>query len=552
MSIIARVDVSKPNDVGFRLRVLNATNQRHDGAIINTNGDEELYKNNAVAPYAGSFSKTFEHNSDGSLTSDGKDNFKKLLYALKSGEDSDFSDIQLANGKLVDPQASLCIALDGVDSCTIPSLTPPALSSPQQMVEMLEDYAMEIARDVPFIDYSTDPTISALLNTGHLNSPSFLSNYSGPVSGGVITSANIFQGTNLPGGYISQLLYFPIPIPGFDLIEQKYLSPKTRAEGGLDFGVDLADMVYLQNGNVLPNNNSRFHSDKRYIYNGRTLAESVHNDVLFQFHYHAALILKYLGCPRNSGWNIAANQQPFSSFGGDADAFPNITAACGVAIKHAWYHKWQIHRRLRPEATSILINNQKNGVSGYNFMDATLMANDIITDIGTLHHTYYGKTNSFVLSSSFPEGCPAHPAYPAGHATVAGAGITMIKAYFDCSTKWVDLPNLTNYGSGSRLFKTAKTNVDGTALVAATDIPNMSINDELNKMAYNIALGRDWANVHYRTDGDMGMLLGEEVAINYIKDLLTQYNQTHTSATPVSITIQKIDGSSYTIFPTTV
>ncbi len=38
-----------------------------------------------------------------------------------------------------------------------------------------------------------------------------------------------------------------------------------------------------------------------------------------------------------------------------------------------------------------------------------------------------------LLPMAFPEGSPMHPAYGAGHATVAGACVTILKAFFDTS-----------------------------------------------------------------------------------------------------------------------
>lgn len=32
---------------------------------------------------------------------------------------------------------------------------------------------------------------------------------------------------------------------------------------------------------------------------------------------------------------------------------------------------------------------------------------------------------------AYPEGCPIHLAYPAGHAVIAGAGVTILKAFFN-------------------------------------------------------------------------------------------------------------------------
>ncbi len=40
-------------------------------------------------------------------------------------------------------------------------------------------------------------------------------------------------------------------------------------------------------------------------------------------------------------------------------------------------------------------------------------------------------TGSYLLPMAYPEGCPTHPAYPAGHATIAGACTTVLKAFFN-------------------------------------------------------------------------------------------------------------------------
>ena len=38
---------------------------------------------------------------------------------------------------------------------------------------------------------------------------------------------------------------------------------------------------------------------------------------------------------------------------------------------------------------------------------------------------------NWLLPMAFPEGSPMHPSYGAGHATVAGACTTILKAWFD-------------------------------------------------------------------------------------------------------------------------
>src|SRR5437660_6510937 len=46
---------------------------------------------------------------------------------------------------------------------------------------------------------------------------------------------------------------------------------------------------------------------------------------------------------------------------------------------------------------------------------------------------------SYLLPITFPEGSPTHPSYGSGHATVAGACVTVLKAFFN--TDNVAFPN---------------------------------------------------------------------------------------------------------------
>ena len=55
----------------------------------------------------------------------------------------------------------------------------------------------------------------------------------------------------------------------------------------------------------------------------------------------------------------------------------------------------------------------------------------------------------------------------------------------------------------------------------------MTIIGELNKLASNAALGRDFAGVHYRCDGDCGIGLGEKYAITYLVDIAKEYHESH-------------------------
>ena len=146
-----------------------------------------------------------------------------------------------------------------------------------------------------------------------------------------------------------------------------------------------------------------------------------------------------------------------------------------------------------------------------------------------------------LLAVQYPEGSPTHPTLPGGHATVAGACVTVLKAMlktFDddeatIETKWV---------TGAR---TASHSVDGQNLVTYSDADaaEMTVNGELNKLASNVALGRDFGGVHFRADNDGGILAGEDYAISYLVDKMKAYAAEGKYETFEGWTLQKFDGS---------
>src|SRR6185369_813267 len=85
-----------------------------------------------------------------------------------------------------------------------------------------------------------------------------------------------------------------------------------------------------------------------------------------------------------------------------------------------------------------------------------------------------------LLPMAFPEGSPTHPAYGAGHAPVAGACVTILKAWFKESTSLVDI-GLT----------TLQPSTDGLTLGldGGSDAGDLTVGGELNKIASNVALG---------------------------------------------------------------
>jgi len=86
---------------------------------------------------------------------------------------------------------------------------------------------------------------------------------------------------------------------------------------------------------------------------------------------------------------------------------------------------------------------------------------------------------------------------------------------------------------------------DGTTLIPYTDLP-LTIGGELNKLAFNVSMGRNWAGVNYRSDITTGYMIGEEAAMCFLRD---QVNTLSESFTGFSFT--KFDGTPVSIAPGT-
>jgi hypothetical protein len=53
----------------------------------------------------------------------------------------------------------------------------------------------------------------------------------------------------------------------------------------------------------------------------------------------------------------------------------------------------------------------------------------------------------------------------------------------------------------------------------------LTLGNEIDKLASNIALGRDAAGVHYRSDSVRGLFVGEQQALGLLRDYSRTYNE---------------------------
>ena len=141
----------------------------------------------------------------------------------------------------------------------------------------------------------------------------------------------------------------------------------------------------------------------------------------------------------------------------------------------------------------------------------------------------FSLNDSYLLPHAFPEGCPQHPSYTEGHATCAGALATLLKAFYDEN---FIIPNPVVASD------------DGLSLVPYTgaDADQITLGGEANKLAANIGLGRNHAAVHWRSDYQASLFLGEAVAISVLSDQRETYNEVFNG-----FTFTKFDGTTITI-----
>lgn len=516
--------------------------------------------------YVGSFHKGLQHDENGLLIAISE--YEKMRNSIIYNDQQKLASVRLATGavgKLVNPLAANSSVLVGIQQSSIKDQYIPELSSLAGATEMIELYSQNISRDVNFETYESNSIIQSILDENHMNKSNVRSNFVYPPSNQPFTPKTLFRGISSEehvGPYISQFLYLDVPM-GATILKQKYVTPKpvSAATSRVEWGVSRSELAIIQNTDLnnpgLPGPTDVSCLDHVYIHSGRSLAEAVHSDPAYQFFYQTSLILASLGVKQNPGFPVYPNQSPFITGGGGPNVQCCIAEVTGLALKHSWFWKWTVSRRERPEAQSILVDMIKNDPdlnSNYGLSDI-LLSNAILNDIQDYNGgDPYNKPNSYTLSSTYREGSPLHPAWPSGHATIAGAAVTVLKIFFDGSTRWKSLNSVINGKLSTGISGPVEANPDdGYNSIRSynnADSDDMTVNGELNKLATNVGIGRNWAGIHYRSDAIGGMLLGEQIAIKYMEDMLSVSVENNLNGTVPEISIQKFDGSTYKLIAT--
>jgi hypothetical protein len=487
----------------YRMKAAKLSRARNTPLLVPENNGEEA----EFADRRWSFSKGLPHDQRGLVQPFAYD---VLLRAVGSGEAADFEAIPLAGPrKLVSPQAGLAFDLQGPDSFAVAIPPAPRADAPQNSAEMAEVYWMALLRDVPFRAWDGDALVAAACDD-----LSRLSDYRAPQDGGRVTPATVFRGDSagdVIGPWVSQFLWRDVPFGSLTISHRQ-----RTALPGVDFMTGWDDWLAVQNG-ALPGPEP-VDPTARYVRSLRDLCYYVHYDALYEAYLNACLILLGMGAPFDPGLpsRTSQNQDGFAEFG-PPHILSLVTEVATRALKAVWAQKWFVHRRIRPEAFSGRLHAQLTGTASYG-IDPEILGSAVLGRV-------YDATGAYLLPMAFPEGCPTHPAYASGHATVAGACVTILKAFFDESWELPDPVQAT---------------ADGLALEPWTGA-RLTVGNELDKVAANIASARDAAGVHWRTDFVEGLRLGEQVAIGILEEQKDCYNQ------DFSWTLRRFDGSTITI-----
>lgn len=488
-----------------------------------TNGDEDRYSDKC-----GTYTKALLQDGPGRVNLNAYRSFKA---ALNSGNPADFENIVLGGDrKLTNPQSGLTFDLQGTDSAkfgnstcvpnqeTIVVVPPaPALASAAYGAELIELYWASLLRDVSFTQYASNPVAAQAARE-----ISGLPDYAGPRLAGQVTPDLLFRGIfpgETVGPYMSQFFITPTFMG-----QQPISNQHVTFQPGIDYLTDLNSWALIQNGGSTGLENQE-DPQLRFKRNGRDLAAFTHMDMLFQEYFVAFLVLSSLGIPPNPGnpYLNSRTQVGFATF-----AEPHCGGMVGEvawrALERSWYQKWFVHRRHRPESGGGIVHLTNTGQG--NSIQGKLNSNVLNSQAVQSSFNTYG---SYLLSQAFPEGSPTHPSYPTGHGVVAGACITILKFFYD-----------GNFVIQNPLVPTD----DGLSLVPYTgsDRSEMTVNGELNKLAHNVTFGHGiHAGIHWRSDSDVSMVLGEATAISLLQDQALTYNEKFT------VHFTKLDGTTATI-----
>lgn len=405
-----------------------------------------------------------------------------------------------------------------------------------------------------------------------------------------LSGANLFRGSGpgaKEGPWVSQFMLLGndvngcAPKDGQIAYGSQLIDQRTRTlSKGVDFMTNWEEWMDVQNGANLGDFTTT--TGYRYITTPRDIATYVRFDALYQAYLNACLVLLgvkgvgfQLGFPDKSGTPPKGETFPRTGFAafGPPHILSLVTEVATRCLKFARRQKFNWHRRARPEKISGLLTLAAlDGAGGADKLGQMTQAaaSSMVGDLGGMtalihKHNQHRETanhaarpfkgtqppwlansadgKNLLLAMAFAEGSPMHPAYAAGHATVAGGCVTMLKAFFQTLDEHEDpLP----WDVTKLPIVEAKPDKEGSHTSKLCDVTDhrkdhMTLEGELNKLAANISIARNMAGVHFYSDYYDSLRMGERVAVGILVEQMRSYDE------PVTMVFRSFDAEVITI-----
>ena len=588
------------------------------------NGDEQRYES---ANYPMSFTKGLDHDTTTGLVQQSAD-FKAFRSAIDNGFVENFTrqvpvPLDEPRRKWEAPTAGTVYELQGPDPQAVTIPPAPALCSDELTFEMAEVYELALLRDLPFNAFVVGSGSAALADSSaRLNNlayaqDGFNNRPRKTNSSDQLDAQTVFRGSSPGvdrGPYLSQFMLIGNASPsegitpdqgfinfGAQRIDQRVLETrqgeKMRPD---DYMMKWDEWHRVQQGYEVRKDRSdrckptgpgqNFIGERRFIDTPRDLATYVHIDQLYQAYLNACLLLLGNGTPfdpgfdllsgggegllhdPSSGQKVPLNAGGFALWGGP-HVLSLVTEVATRGLKAVRYQKFNNHLRLRPEALAARIEKAQEIESRFPTICGCFseMASDLEQTAGLIrnHNQSLAGEATALLPMAFAEGSPMHPAYGAGHATVAGACVTILKAFFNTSALFVKINDVAGFHSKQHIVQRLECRdsveagsyqatdfgkrlefercgsfqlIEGNATFKPDSHANqpccpLTLEGELNKLAANISIGRNMAGVNYFSDYYDSLRLGEEIAIGILEEQALCYK-----TDPFVLSVPTFDG----------
>ncbi len=535
--------------------------------------------------------------------------------------------------KLTSPFTGHVFDLEGADAGALAVDAAPTLASDELAAEMAELYVMALLRDTPFHTIQTGGGETGKLMKALQGMPWFAGATGCEPIGSrrrkIDGPEDLFRGST-PGSHrgpwLSQYMLVGNELPtravagdqkgrtkkgegeskecaraqvgvkdGFVFYGTQFIDQRSLvAQEGLDWLQTWPSWLDAQNG-VDFSGKDRILDTRRFLTTPRDIATYVHFDALYQAYHVACNLMLAVGAPfgfdRGMPETLSRTRSAFASFGGP-HVLSLVAEVATRALKLVWRQKWLHHRRLRPEAVAGLITLYSDDPEAIRndalrcalealcrkipseILDAVAERNQkpdgVIASNGKgAGLPKIGAGCNYLLPMAFPEGSPTHPAYGAGHATVAGACVTVLKAFFEM----YDFRSRSADDNGAKGKRTGdeehpphrcacgcppelpwplkkEQSPTGSALYGFGDVyvghyhqlkgveqePPLTVQGELDKLAANISIARNFAGVHYYTDYFASIRQGERLTVSILEEQAGLYGE------PVSMSFTSFDG----------